>query len=71
MTRRDTSRTPASGQRGRRVSKLPMTLLDWFGLVCLLLMAVCSLISYGILAILPILIDAKEAIRWHCFLSKM
>lgn len=34
-------------------------------------MAVCSLISYGILAILPILIDAKEAIRWHCFLSKM
>ena len=44
MTRRDTSPAPASGQRGRRVSKLPMTLLDWFGLVCLLLMAVCSLI---------------------------
>ena len=33
--------------------------------------AVCSLISYGILVLLPVMTEAKEAIRWHCFLSKM
>lgn len=33
--------------------------------------AVCSLISYGILVLLPAVIEAKEAIRWNCFLSKM
>lgn len=33
--------------------------------------AVCSLISYGILVLLPTIIDTEEAIRWHCFLSGM
>jgi energy-coupling factor transport system permease protein len=34
-------------------------------------LAVCSLISYAILAILPLCIDGKEAIRWHSSLSHM
>ena len=44
MTRRNIPRTPEAGKNGRRVAKLPMTPLDWFGLACLILMAVCSLI---------------------------
>lgn len=34
----------AASKNGRRAANLPMTVLDWVGLVCLLLMAVCSLI---------------------------
>ena len=44
MTHRNTPDKPASRATGRRVAKRPMTPLDWFGLACLLLMAVCSLI---------------------------
>jgi ABC-type amino acid transport substrate-binding protein len=44
MTHRNTPDKPAAKATGRRVAKRPMTPLDWFGLACLLLMAVCSLI---------------------------
>ena len=44
MTHRNTPDKPAARATGRRVAKRPMTPLDWFGLACLLLMAVCSLI---------------------------
>ena len=44
MNPRHTSDTPSAKRSGRRVSTLPMTLLDWFGLACLILMALCSLI---------------------------
>lgn len=44
MDRHHSYDTSASEKKGRRVAKRPMTVLDWFGLVCLLLMAVCSLV---------------------------
>lgn len=44
MNRRNPQETPGGKKQGRRAAVLPMTALDWFGLACLLLMAVCSLI---------------------------
>lgn len=41
---RHNSQDAAAGKKGRRAASRPMTVLDWFGLACLLLMAVCSLI---------------------------